>query len=58
MDIIGKLMKDDDLMKVAAVAFILWRDHADYKLILVLFYVFFHEIALAFSAVLVYNTSM
>ena len=41
MDIIGKLMKDDDLMKVAAVAFILWRDHADYKLILVLFYVFF-----------------
>lgn len=35
MDIIGKLMK------VAAVAFILWRDHADYKLILVLFYVFF-----------------
>ena len=41
MDIIGKLMKDDDLMKAAAVAFILWRDHADYKLILVLFYVFF-----------------
>lgn len=57
MDIIGKLMKDDDLMKVAAVAFILWRDHADYKLILVLF-MYFHEIALAFSAVLVYNTSM
>ncbi|MGN0698797.1 MAG: hypothetical protein ACI4JV_08635 [Ruminiclostridium sp.] len=40
MDLIGKLMNDDDLLKVAAVAFILWRDHADYKLLLVLAYVF------------------
>ena len=40
MDLIGKLMNDDDLLKVAAVAFILWRDKADYKLLLVLAYVF------------------
>lgn len=41
MDIIAKLKGDDDLLKIAALAFILWRDNADLKLILVLFYVFF-----------------
>ena len=40
MAIIGRIMNDDDLLKVAAVAFILWRDKADYKLLLVLAYVF------------------
>lgn len=40
MDIISKIMNDDDLLIIAAASFILWRDKADLKLILVLAYVF------------------
>ncbi|MBS7396836.1 MAG: hypothetical protein KIG32_00200 [Ruminiclostridium sp.] len=39
-DIISRIFADDDLLKIAALAFILWRDKADYKLLLVLAYVF------------------
>ncbi len=40
MDIISRIMNDDDLLIIAAVAFILWREKADIKLILALAYVF------------------
>ncbi len=40
MDIIQRIASDDDLLIIAAVAFILWRDKADKMLILALIYVF------------------
>ncbi len=40
MDIIQKIANDDDLLMVAAIAFILWREKSDMKLILALAYVF------------------
>ncbi len=40
MDIIRRIANDDDLLIVAAVAFILWREKSDINLILVLAYVF------------------
>ncbi len=40
MDFISRIMNDDDLLIIAAAAFILWKDKADIKLILVLAYVF------------------
>ncbi len=40
MELINKIISDDDLLIIAAAAFILWKENADIKPILILAYVF------------------